>query len=78
VQILTASIKGQKSVRLVNVYSQKVFNGEVKRPAESVSWDRIITGRGGHYHMQGFQCSQAALEPTLHGSKECRFSGKYH
>jgi hypothetical protein len=27
VQILTASIKGQKSIRLVNVYSQKVFNG---------------------------------------------------
>jgi hypothetical protein len=44
VQILTASIKGQKSVRLVNVYSQKV----IERPAELVSWDRIITGRGGH------------------------------
>jgi hypothetical protein len=48
VQILTASIKGQKSVRLVNVYSPKVLNGEVERPAELVSWDRIITGRGGH------------------------------
>jgi hypothetical protein len=42
VQILTASIKGQKSVRLVNVYSRKVFNGGgggggVERPVELAS-----------------------------------------